>query len=376
MQVPMLVQKSCLTNSRPINFKFSRFSQTNLIQKQNSKKCSVSFKKINCVAEQQSESQLQQEEQPIKTDLSENLNNNTQNNDLNDSIPKSQEWQLDFCSRPLLDERNKKVWEILICSPDKSFQFSTYVPNNKINSQMLKGVISEILSKPGAVKPEKCLFFRGQMKTIISRALDELQIKPSPSRRCFSLMQWLEDRVDSVYKQDPRYDEKAVTVFQLDLGSPQDIPEQLRGEAWEFVKFPLSALQEELKTLDKSSGAFGKSLSLEQAGCGDLSQDTEIPGITVFSRRALPLAAWTNGFEIACIKADTERACLLLETGVMDRWRYGSYPKIASAAQEALEWEKAKHQTKGLHFLAIMETPDDEECAGIWLLQDVEPPSI
>jgi hypothetical protein len=44
---------------------------------------------------------------------------------------------------------------------------------------------------------------------------------------------------------------------------------------------------------------FGSSFSLEAAGLGDLRGDTLVPGVAVFSRRALPLAAWTNGLEIA-----------------------------------------------------------------------------
>lgn len=50
------------------------------------------------------------------------------------SVPNSDIIELDFCSRPLLDERGKKVWELLVCSPDRSFEYSQYFPNNKINS--------------------------------------------------------------------------------------------------------------------------------------------------------------------------------------------------------------------------------------------------
>lgn len=50
------------------------------------------------------------------------------------SLPNSDVIELDFCSRPLLDERGKKVWELLVCSPDRSFEYSQYFPNNKINS--------------------------------------------------------------------------------------------------------------------------------------------------------------------------------------------------------------------------------------------------
>ena len=49
-------------------------------------------------------------------------------------LPQAEIWELDFCSRPLLDERGKKRWELLICSPDRQFEYSAYFPNNKINS--------------------------------------------------------------------------------------------------------------------------------------------------------------------------------------------------------------------------------------------------
>ena len=43
-------------------------------------------------------------------------------------------WEIDFCSRPLLDERGKKVWELLICDPARDFEYAEYFPNSKINS--------------------------------------------------------------------------------------------------------------------------------------------------------------------------------------------------------------------------------------------------
>ena len=50
------------------------------------------------------------------------------------SVPKSSVWELDFCSRPILDERGKKVWELLVCDAERSFEYARYFPNNKINS--------------------------------------------------------------------------------------------------------------------------------------------------------------------------------------------------------------------------------------------------
>ena len=52
----------------------------------------------------------------------------------------------------------------------------------------LKAALAEILDQPGAVKPERVRFFRGQMQTIITRAVTDLGMKPVPSRRCFTLI--------------------------------------------------------------------------------------------------------------------------------------------------------------------------------------------
>ena len=58
------------------------------------------------------------------------------------------------------------------------------------------------------------------------------------------LAAWLEERVESVYRLHPGYNDKATTLFTLDLGSPQDLPDAMRGEKWSFVQLPLGALQE------------------------------------------------------------------------------------------------------------------------------------
>lgn len=55
---------------------------------------------------------------------------------------------------------------------------------------------------------------------------------------------WLEDRLDSVYKQHPGYSDKASTLFTIDLGAPEELPDALRGEKWSFVQLPLGTLQQ------------------------------------------------------------------------------------------------------------------------------------
>ncbi|KAF8055656.1 RPA1A [Scenedesmus sp. PABB004] len=280
------------------------------------------------------------------------------------SAPTSDVLELDFCSRPLLDERGKKVWELLICSPDRSFEYSQYFPNSKINSVELRKALEAVLARPGAVPPTKVRFFRGQMSTIISRALSELNIKPLPSRRCFSIMGLLEARLESVYRTDPRYSDKASSMFDIDLGPPEPLPDALRGEKWAFVQLPLGSLRGMLKPVEEGT-MFGSSFDLAAAGLGELPADILVPGVVVFSRRALPLAAWTNGLEISGVKADVERSCLILETGVNQRWRYGGWRPSPDSIGEAEGWEEAKAGLGGLHFLAVQPDPDAEDVAGL-----------
>jgi hypothetical protein len=290
--------------------------------------------------------------------------------------PGAAAWELDFCSRPILDERGKKVWELLICDADRSFEYSAYFPNNRINSAELRRALEAVLALPGARRPERVRFFRSQMQTIISRALAEMDLVPVPSRRCYALQGWLAERVESVYKQHPGYSDSAATLFTLDLGPPDDLPDRLRGEAWAFVQLPLGALRRELAAV-AAGRAFGADLDLAALDALPPGGDEAlVPGVTVYSRRAAPLAAWTNGLELAAVGADASRAALVLETGVNARWRYGAWRRSPEAAAEAEAWEAAKAAAGGLHFLAVMEAEDAEDCAGLWLLLDRPPPDV
>lgn len=70
------------------------------------------------------------------------------------------EWELDFCSRPILDIRGKKVWELVVCDESLSLQYTNYFPNNVINSVTLKDAIASISDELGIPLPDKIRFFR------------------------------------------------------------------------------------------------------------------------------------------------------------------------------------------------------------------------
>ncbi len=80
--------------------------------------------------------------------------------------PTADTWELDFSSRPLLDERGKKKWELLICDPARTWEYSAYFPNNKINSTQVGKITalqprcSECLSQVSQLKLERGRTFR------------------------------------------------------------------------------------------------------------------------------------------------------------------------------------------------------------------------
>lgn len=284
------------------------------------------------------------------------------------------EWELDFCSRPILDIRGKKVWELVVCDSSLSLQYTKYFPNNVINSITLKDALVSISDELGVPLPEKIRFFRSQMQTIVTKACKELGIKPLPSKRCLSLLLWLEERYESVYTRHPGFQKGSKPLLALDNPFPMELPENLFGEKWAFVQLPFSAVQEEVSSLEANS-VFGASLDLDLLGI-EINENTLIPGLSVASSRAVPLAAWMNGLEACSIEADTAKACLILSVGISTRYVYATYKKTPVTTNEAEAWEEAKKACGGLHFLAIQEELDSDDCVGFWLLLDLPPPPV
>ncbi|KAL9371410.1 hypothetical protein Peur_036550 [Populus x canadensis] len=284
------------------------------------------------------------------------------------------EWELDFCSRPILDVRGKKVWELVVCDDSLSLQFTKYFPNNVINSITLKDAIVSISEDLGVPLPERIRFFRSQMQTIITKACKEIGIKPIPSKRCISLLLWLEERYETVYTRHPGFQKGAKPLLALDNPFPMELPDNLFGEKWAFVQLPYSAVREEIASLE-TSFFFGASLDLDLLGI-EIDDKTMIPGLAVASSRAEPLAAWMNGLEVCAIEADTSRACLILSVGIATRYVYATYKKTPVTTAEAEAWEAAKKACGGLHFLAIQNDLDSDDCVGFWLLLDLPPPPV
>jgi len=113
--------------------------------------------------------------------------------------------------------------------------------------------------------------------------------------------------------------------------------------------------------------SFGENLPILGMG---LDENLKIPGLVIFSPRALPLAGWMSGLEMAYLKLETgSRPLLRLETGASDSWILVNVTN-AETLNEAKNFEEAKQKANNLHFLAIQSNPESESFAGFWLLQE------
>ena len=104
-------------------------------------------------------------------------------------------WELDFYSRPLLDDNGKKRWEVLICTSDGSFQWQRFCPADSVNSIWLKTALSDALAaaeEANSPAPKRLRCWRSSMRTMVQRAAEGVGLEMVPSRRCYALVEWLQ----------------------------------------------------------------------------------------------------------------------------------------------------------------------------------------
>lgn len=284
-------------------------------------------------------------------------------------------WELDFYSRPVLDENGKKLWEVLICespndidrSPDTLFKYTQYCSSKTVNSLWLREAIENAIAL-SSTAPKKIRFFRRQMNNMIVKACEELGIAPLPSRRTYALNQWIEDRIKNFYPQEEGYDLKTANTpsVQYPPLNPIPLPDAVRGDQgdkWIFVSLT-GADFDEMKDWDI---AFEESFALSLL---DITTDTLIPGLIIYSPRANPLAAWMSGLEMGYLKLETDpRPQLRLETGLSDSWTLVNLTNKETVKQ-AQDFEAAKQKANGVHFLAVQTSSESEAFAGFWLMKD------
>ncbi len=280
-------------------------------------------------------------------------------------------WEVDFYSRPILDENQKKVWEVLVSespldvstSIDSLFRYAQYCPSTQVNSVWLRTALQEAIDKAGAA-PIKVRFFRRQMTNMITKACLDVGIPAFPSRRTLMLNQWIKQRMVEVYPLEPGYQGVSNPSVRLERPLPQRLPDALEGQQWAFVTLTAS----DFADMPEWEIGFGESFPMELA---QLSPETRIPGILMFSPRALPLAGWMSGLELAYLKFDSSQGDrLILETGATESWIVANI-KTPQILAEAKGFETTKQQANGVHFIGVQSDPQAQSFAGFWLLQEV-----
>ena len=284
-------------------------------------------------------------------------------------------WELDFYSRPIVDENKKKLWEVVICespnqidrSLDSLFQYSQYCSNQTVNSIWLKEAIEKAIQEAEEA-PKKIRFFRRQMNNMITKACDDIGIAAIPSRRTYALNQLLDKRMQEVYPNEPGYDSKAAKSASVKYPAINAIPlpdavKGDKGDKWAFVTLEASAFSE----MNEWDISFGEAFPLSLA---NINPDTKIPGLIIYSPRATPLAAWMSGLEMGWLDLDTGSfPRLILETGVSDNWILVNLTS-PQTTEEAKNFNQAKDQANGVHFLAVQSSVESDAFAGFWLLKE------
>lgn len=281
-------------------------------------------------------------------------------------------WELDFYSRPILDENQKKIWEVAVCetpldagrSAESLFRYAQYCPSTQVNSLWLQNALTEAIAQ-APNPPETIRFFRRQMTNMITKACQDLGLSVQLSRKTIALNHWLQQRYQEVYSVHPDFEPGVNPSVSYETATPQALPDALIGQQWAFVTLEASGLED----IQEWSIGFSEPFPLKLLG---LPPNTRIPGVVIFSPRALPLAAWMSGLDLAYLKVEQEpKPQLLLETGISDRWILANLTKPQLQA-EAQNFETAKQQARNVHFIAVQSHPEAESFEGFWLLQELD----
>lgn len=285
------------------------------------------------------------------------------------------DWELDYYSRPILDEDGKKRWELLICSTpevpgpgelaSESFRWVQACPATSVNSIWLREALEAALAAAavqGFGPPRRLRCWRASMRTMVQRAAEGLGLELVASRRTYALVSWLQERERLVYPHEPGYmagplapPPKALRPIAVPL------PEAARGDSWAWATLPLGVLA----SASEWELGFAGLVPLPEA----VSAELPVPGIRLFSStRALALAGWLAGLEP--VRLEISGPQLVLEAGLEDRWLLTNLPaeeaEVATAAFAA-----AREQAGGLQFLAVQVSEQDQRFEGFWLLRDL-----
>ncbi len=282
---------------------------------------------------------------------------------------KKSDWEVDFYSRPIIEANGKKRWELLISStPDisgtKPFRWEKICPASEVNSIWLKEALNEAVKSAkenGWEKPSVLRCWRSSMKTMIKRAAEQLAIDVLPSRRTYSLIEWIIEREKYIYPNEVGYMAGPLAAPPSSItNQPIPLPEAVRGDSWSLASLSI----ETLRDAEQWPIEFKGLIPIKET----IDSNILIPGIRLFSKnRSLALAAWLGGLEP--VKLVIDGIQVILEAGLSDRWLVTDIDEDASQALEA-SLKRTKDLAEGIQFISVQSQPDDQSFTGFWMLRD------
>ena len=284
----------------------------------------------------------------------------------------SPDWELDFYSRPILEPDGKKRWELLICStPDLAspattdFRYVLPCPASSVNSSWLKQALTSALAiaaDQGLGQPRRLRCWRASMRTMVQRAAEGLGLELVPSRRCYALVEWLQERERSVYPLEEGYMAGPLAPGPLPIQPlALPLPEAARGESWSWASLPVGALREAAEW----PLGFNGLVPLPP----ELGDEVVVPGLRLFGgSRSLAIAGWLAGLEP--VRLEISGRQLVLEAGLEDRWFLATLAdEEAEAAAEA--FGSSITNAAGLQFIAVQASEAASSLEGFWLLRSL-----
>jgi hypothetical protein len=236
---------------------------------------------------------------------------------------------------------------------------------SSVNSQWLKQTLEQAMeqaAQEGYAAPRKLRCWRASMRTMVQRAAEQLSLEMIPSRRCYALVEWLQERQATVYPAEEGYMAGPLAPAPLPIQPlAVPLPEAARGDSWSWASLPLGALKEAAEW----DVSFAGLVPLD--GIGD--DDAMVSGLRLFSAtRSLAIAGWIAGLEPVRLEVSGNQ--LVLEAGLEDRWLLGNLEdEEAKAAAQA--FRAAREQVGGVQFLAVQSSEAQSGFDGFWVLRDL-----
>ena len=274
-------------------------------------------------------------------------------------------WEADCYRRPLRDDNQTPLWELLLCDSDFQFTYGAIAPQKEITRLWLQQQLEVALQKSGQF-PSEIRVFRPQSVSLLQAAAHPLGLSVKPTRFTPSLKQWLVQR-SRWYASEPTYSGEPYNPVELERPAPVPSPENLWGEQWRFGSLSAQDFQESLIHEPIPFQSVPEEWLPLKVG---IPSNAPVPGVIIDAgRRAMALCQWLQEQTPAALTyIPGAPDGVILESGLVDRWVLTTFEDEQVKAA-GLAFSDRQRQAKGLHFLLVR--PDDSGITftGLWLLR-------